>query len=167
MCLLDTKPGMKGYKLWIFELKKVIISKDVTFDETSMIHRATSSTSTVEKPSDARKETSQVKVELTGSSTVTPVSSPVSTLVTGDQPVFVSTSEHVDGENSSPFSPPFPSPSIARDRPRRCIVPPRRYAYANCVTYALTVAEDIESMLEPICYKEAISVEDSDSWIVG
>ena len=62
-----------------------------------MTHRATSSTSTVEKPSEARKETSQLEVELTGSSIVTPVSSPV----TGDQPVFVPTSEYVDGENSS------------------------------------------------------------------
>ena len=66
----------------------MIISKDVTFDETFMIHRATSSTSTVEKPSEARKEISQVEVELTGSSTVTPVSSLVSTLVTGDKPMY-------------------------------------------------------------------------------
>ena len=65
------------------------------------------------KLSEARKETSQVEVELTGSSTVTPVSSPVSTPVTGDQPVSVPTSEYVDGENSSSSSPPVPSPLIA------------------------------------------------------
>jgi hypothetical protein len=164
---LGYKPGVKGYKLWSSELKKVIISKDVTFDETFMIHRATSSTSTVDKPSEARNETSQVEVELTGSSTVTPISSPVPTQITGGQSVSAPTSEQVNGETSSPSSPPVPSPSIARDRPRRCIVPPRRYAHADCVAYALTVAEDIESFLEPTCYDEAISVEDSDSWMVA
>ena len=160
---LGYKPGVKGYKLWSSELRKVILSKDVTFDETSMIHRATSSTSTVVKLFEARNETSQVEVELMGSSTITPVSSPVSTPVTGDQPVSIPTSEYVDGENSSPFSPPVPSPPIARDRTRRCIAPLRRYANVDCVTYALTIAEDNESMLEPTCYNEAISVEDSDS----
>ena len=35
--LLGYKSGVKCYKLWCQETKKLVISKDVIFDETSMI----------------------------------------------------------------------------------------------------------------------------------
>ena len=34
---LGYKYGMEGYKLWCSEIKKLVISRDVFFDETSMI----------------------------------------------------------------------------------------------------------------------------------
>ena len=34
---LGYKPGVKGYKLWCLETKKVIISRDVIFNETAML----------------------------------------------------------------------------------------------------------------------------------
>ena len=34
---LDYKSGVKSYKLWCPETKKLIIRRDVIFDETSMI----------------------------------------------------------------------------------------------------------------------------------
>ena len=32
--------GVKGYKLWCPELKKIIVSRSVIFDETSMLHNS-------------------------------------------------------------------------------------------------------------------------------
>jgi len=32
-------PGVKGYRLWCLEAKKTIISRDVTFDESSMLKK--------------------------------------------------------------------------------------------------------------------------------
>ncbi len=33
--------GVKGYRLWCLETKKTIISRDVTFDESVMLHKVT------------------------------------------------------------------------------------------------------------------------------
>ena len=35
---LGFKTGVKGYKLWYPELKKVIVNRDVIFDETAILH---------------------------------------------------------------------------------------------------------------------------------
>lgn len=37
----------------------------------------------------------------------------------------------------------------------------------DLVAYALTVAEDIELILEPTCYDEAIKFTDSSYWLVA
>ena len=37
MCLLGYKAGVKGYKLWCPENRKVVISRDVIFYETVML----------------------------------------------------------------------------------------------------------------------------------
>ena len=43
---LGYKSGVKGYKLWCLETKKLIISRDVIFDETPMIRESASKNST-------------------------------------------------------------------------------------------------------------------------
>ncbi|KAG8474279.1 hypothetical protein CXB51_033804 [Gossypium anomalum] len=50
--------------------------------------------------------------------------------------------------------------SIAKNRTRREIKPPKKYAEADLVAYALNVAEDIDVNQEPSNYSEAISCED-------
>ena len=42
------KSSVKGYKLWCPETKKLVISRDVIFDETSMIHVLAPKDSSVE-----------------------------------------------------------------------------------------------------------------------
>jgi len=37
MSVLGFKRGVKGYKIWDLKDKKTILSKDVTFDEASMM----------------------------------------------------------------------------------------------------------------------------------
>ena len=44
-----------------------------------------------------------------------------------------------------PSSPPPPQYSIAKDRPKRIIRPPQRYAETDLVAYALSVADEIDS----------------------
>ncbi|KAG8485681.1 hypothetical protein CXB51_019023 [Gossypium anomalum] len=48
---------------------------------------------------------------------------------------------------------------------RREIKPPKKYAEADLVVYALNVAEDIDVNQEPSNYSEAISCEDSKKWM--
>ena len=45
---LGYKSGVKGYKLWCSKTKKLVISRDVVFDETSMIQVLASKDSNVE-----------------------------------------------------------------------------------------------------------------------
>lgn len=57
-----TVDGVKGFKLWCLQDKKIVISRDVTFDEECMLK-----TSSVEKVSfsiDGEKETSNVVVQM-------------------------------------------------------------------------------------------------------
>ena len=45
---LGYKSSVKGYKLWFLETKKLVISRDVIFDETSMIQVLAPKDSSVE-----------------------------------------------------------------------------------------------------------------------
>ncbi|KAG8503839.1 hypothetical protein CXB51_001965 [Gossypium anomalum] len=58
-----------------------------------------------------------------------------------------------------------PQYSIAKNRTRREIKPPKKYADIDLVAYALNVAEDIDANQEPSNYFEAISCEDSKKWM--
>ncbi|KAG8498213.1 hypothetical protein CXB51_006868 [Gossypium anomalum] len=58
-----------------------------------------------------------------------------------------------------------PQYSIAKNRTRREIKPPKKYAEADLVAYALNVAEDIDANREPSNYSEAINCEDSKKWM--
>ena len=54
--------------------------------------------------------------------------------------------------------------SIAKDRPRRDIRPPQRYA--NLVAYALSVAEEISKVDEPTTFSDAVSYDNSAKWLI-
>ncbi|KAG8471931.1 hypothetical protein CXB51_036977 [Gossypium anomalum] len=90
---LGYKAGVKGYKFWCPENKKVVISRDVVFDETAMLAN-------------------------------------------------LSLKDSANKENQ---------------KTRREIKPPKKYAEADLVAYALNVAEDIDANQEPSNYFEAIS----------
>ena len=55
--------------------------------------------------------------------------------------------------------------SLARDRQRRDIRLPQRYA--DMVAYALSITEETLDANEPFRYSEAISHKDSAQWIVA
>ncbi|KAG8500580.1 hypothetical protein CXB51_002706 [Gossypium anomalum] len=58
-----------------------------------------------------------------------------------------------------------PQYSIAKNRTKREIKPPKKYAEADLVAYTLNVAEDIDANQEPSNYSEAVSCEDSEKWM--
>ncbi|KAH9682681.1 hypothetical protein KPL71_027445 [Citrus sinensis] len=53
---------------------------------------------------------------------------------------------------------------LARDRQKRVIKTPKRFAYADLIAYALTAAHELDND-EPKTYREAVSGKDADKWI--
>ncbi|KAG8492061.1 hypothetical protein CXB51_015688 [Gossypium anomalum] len=132
---LGYKAGVKGYKLWYPENRKVVISRDVVFDETAMLPNLSL------KDSSNKENQKQMEHHINTESTPQ-----VSTKI----------------ENRVASSPQY---SIAKNRTKREIKPPKKYAEADLVAYALNVAEDIDANQEPSNYSEAISCEDSEKWM--
>ncbi|KAG8499034.1 hypothetical protein CXB51_005442 [Gossypium anomalum] len=122
---LGYKAGVKGYKLWCPENRKVVISRDVVFDETAMIPNLSL------KDSSNKESQKQVEHQINTESTPQAITKI---------------------ENRVASSPQY---SIAKNRTRREIKPPKKYAEADLVAYALNVAEDIDANQESSNYSEA------------
>lgn len=71
--------------------------------------------------------------------------------------------QHLDEEANTPQLQHY---NLARDRQMREIRLPQRFGYANLVSYALSVAKDINSH-EPQSYCEAITDKESTQWIAA
>ncbi|KAG8488067.1 hypothetical protein CXB51_018276 [Gossypium anomalum] len=127
--------GVKGYKLWCPENRKVVISRDVVFDETAMLPNLSLK--------DCSNKENQKQVEHQINTESTPQGS-------------------TKIENRVASSPQY---SIAKNRTKREIKPLKKYAEDDLVAYALNVAEDIDANQEPSNYSEAISCEDSEKWM--
>ncbi|KAG8492474.1 hypothetical protein CXB51_009570 [Gossypium anomalum] len=132
---LGYKAGVKGYKLWCPENRKVVISRDVVFDETAMLPNLSL------KDSSNKENQKQVEHQINAESTPQAITKI---------------------ENRVTSSPQY---SIAKNRTRREIKPPKKYAEADLVAYALNVAEDIDANQEPSNYSETVSCEDSKKWM--
>ncbi|KAG8476956.1 hypothetical protein CXB51_030500 [Gossypium anomalum] len=132
---LGYKADVKGYKLWCPENRKVVISRYVVFDETAMLPNLSL------KNSSNKKNQKQVEYQINTASTPQ-ASTKIANRVA----------------SSAQYS-------IAKNRTRREIKPLKKYAEAVLVTYALNVAEDIDTNQEPSNYSEAISCEDSKKWM--
>ena len=55
---------------------------------------------------------------------------------------------------------------LVRDRKKRESKPPKRYAYADLIAFALSAAQGTEED-EPKTYTEAVSSKDSKKWIAA
>ncbi|KAG8474336.1 hypothetical protein CXB51_034001 [Gossypium anomalum] len=127
---LGYKAGIKGYKLWCPENRKVVISRDVVFDETAMLPNLSL------KDSSNKENQKQVEHQINIESTPQAITKI---------------------KNRVASSPQY---SIAKNRTRREIKPPKKYAEADLVAYALNVAKDIDANQEPSNYSEAVRYED-------
>jgi hypothetical protein len=145
--------GVKGYRLWCSDPKspKFIISRDVVFDESAMLHPRKESVVSAGKEQGSSKE---VELQVETSQRVQDS--------TQDQPVtdvHDSSSDDDDPQEEQ-------ETSIAAGRQKRQIRPPQRYGYADLVAYALTVAEDT-AVQEPSTYSEAVTSSESAQWVVA
>ena len=114
MCVSCYKSSVKGYKLWCPETSKVIVSRDVIFDETVMLHDLPSKDSSDKIQ---QKSSAQVEFEILG-------------------PILESISQsslEMQGNTVSSLPPMPPQYFIAKDRPRRDVRPPQRYGEADLV----------------------------------
>ena len=122
---------MKGYRLWYIDLHppKFIINRDVKFNESTMLHSS-------KEVRDTKKENSINKqVEFK-------VNSPHELHTnTSQQHVQEEAQASVDQLDEASLT----QYNIARDRTRRQIKLPHRYAQADIVSFALLAAKNIEA----------------------
>ena len=132
--------GVKGYKLWCPDSKKIIYSRDVTFDESTV------SKVTTTKLVQADGAPKQVEFEGT-----------IENPATAEAEAPTVEVEHDEGEVPSQ-EPPQQHESIATDRPKRAIKRPARYD--DMVAYALEIAADNV----PTTYNEAVKSSEAQKW---
>ena len=139
--------------------KKVVISRNVIFNESAMLHDNLATNTPIENTS--------VQVEHSIGSDHTPENE---NIAVQNAPIAENSEVDVDSsivKHSSPVVQP-PQHSIAIDRPRRSNNPPQRFIEeCNIASYALSVAEEIEDNAEPSNYAKAITYADCKNWMTA
>ncbi|KAG6434403.1 hypothetical protein SASPL_106035 [Salvia splendens] len=136
--------GVKGYRLWCLESKMTIVSRDVTFDESSMLNKVNPNSSDTSQQVEYTPK--QVEFEEV---VVIPT-----TNTTNDSPTE---EEESDDEEVPPQEPSQQSKPIAVRRTRRENKKPTRFA--DMVAYALPVVDDV-----PCIFSKAIESSESEGW---
>ena len=142
--------GVKGHKLWYSEggVSRSIISRDAIFKE-DMMYMETS-----KQPSDQSQEKltrdKQVEVFLNRQP--------------ADQEIEHEMGDDDQEETKTVDPSDLHDYQLTRDRLRRQIRAPSRYAQAEVVSFTLNVDEEI-GVLEPQSYKEAMTRSDKENWL--
>ncbi|KAK1652805.1 hypothetical protein QYE76_070610 [Lolium multiflorum] len=146
--------GVKAYRLWNPETKKIVLSRNVVFNEAVMFNDSPSTdiSDTIDSPDVSDDEQHRIGVQVEHAKE--------------NENVVPETN---NDDNDVPPSPPFvqrQGRSIAADRPRRNIAPPTRLIQeCDIVDYALSCAEQVEHDIEPATYTEAIASVDKEKWV--
>ncbi|KAL1540760.1 Retrovirus-related Pol polyprotein from transposon TNT 1-94 [Salvia divinorum] len=148
--------GVKGYRIWSPSENRVILSRNVVFDENSMLNSVVKSISA----EDSSSVDKQVKLQITHDESE-------SQLQGGED-------QHSPDETETTTPDVHPEArqtSIAIDRVRRTgVKPPLRYGFEDMMAYALQVANEVEdepSTEEPSTYKEAVSGSERAKWLAA
>ncbi|KAM1838444.1 hypothetical protein ACFX14_020106 [Malus domestica] len=145
---LGFSSGVKGYRLWCPEMKKLVVSRDVTFDEESMFKDSEKNV----------KDVQQVELEKVASGTSNPISADVEA-TTSEEVGDHEDVEEVELEDSIQVEEQVsPQESIAKNRGKRQITKPARYS--DYVSFALPIITDEI----PSNFEEAIESEEKKRW---
>lgn len=138
---------VKDYKLWKMDPvgSKLIISKDVTFDETCMAMKCI----------DLEVKELEIMVEKTKFEVEVPTSETRDGEVVETHIPSTIEEQHTMSHNYQ----------LARDRIMRETVPPQRYGYADLICYDLNVAKELQYS-EPKTFKEALKSKESQRWLM-
>ncbi|WVZ00942.1 hypothetical protein V8G54_027011 [Vigna mungo] len=165
--------GVKGYRLWRLDSpSKLIISRDVIFDETRMAMHPENSGSEkkilveVEHTTNGagtpggteENQTGEGQVE-TGR-TIAEIRSDEFRTDLGDDTDGMSG----EGSHGKAAGVDLRNYQLVRDRERRISKPTKRLGEADLICYALNAAEDINRSDEPRSYKEALDSSDRHLW---
>ena len=136
--------GVKGFKIWCINGKpsRTLISRDVVFDEESMLHQRVETELTI-TDLDGNEEDNQ-KVETNEEPNVTEMD-------------FITYQRVHNNLKLDDYQ-------LTRDRQRRVIKLPKRYGIADIVSYTLAIAEEVIGE-EPINYKQVMSSKDMKKWL--
>ncbi|KAJ4719824.1 Retrovirus-related Pol polyprotein from transposon TNT 1-94 [Melia azedarach] len=143
--------GVKGYRIWSPSEKRVILSRNVVFDENSIFNPTVKS----------------IVVSENGS-----VEKQVEQQVTLDESESQHKDQHPQSESepSGSLLPVASQHSLALNRSKRANygIPPKRYGFEDMVAYALQVAEEVDTNSnEPSTYKEAVTCTESTQWLAA
>jgi len=144
--------------MWCHEFKKVIQSRDVTFNETIILSSGTNSVVPSTSAS-AQEDTSNcMEIEVETIAAQGGATNPPNREAQVTEPSTISSDQpQVEVDHS-----------IARDRPQREIRRPGRYNDdEGLIAYALSVIEEMPEGVEPSTYSEAISCPSSPNWILA
>ncbi|WVZ01479.1 hypothetical protein V8G54_027548 [Vigna mungo] len=165
--------GVKGYRLWRLDSpSKLIISRDVIFDETRMAMHPENSGS---------EKKILVEVEHTTNGAGTPGGTEENQTGEGQVETGRTIAENRsdefrtdlgddtdgmsgEGSHGKAAGVDLRNYQLVRDRERRISKPTKRLGEADLICYALNAAEDINRSDEPRSYKEALDSSDRHLW---
>ncbi|KAJ4721450.1 Retrovirus-related Pol polyprotein from transposon TNT 1-94 [Melia azedarach] len=143
--------GVKGYRIWSPSEKRVILSKNVVFDENSMFNPTVKSIVVSENGSVEKQVEQQVTLD-------------------ESEPQHKDQHPQLESEPSGSSLPVASQHSLALNRSKRANygIPPKRYGFEDMVAYALQVAEEVDTNSnEPSTYKEAVTCTESTQWLAA
>ncbi|KAJ4714183.1 Retrovirus-related Pol polyprotein from transposon TNT 1-94 [Melia azedarach] len=143
--------GVKGYRIWSPSEKRVILSRNVVFDENSMFNPTVKSIVVSEHGSVEKQVEQQVTLD-------------------ESEPQHKDQHPQLESEPSGSSLPVASQHSLAINRSKRANygIPPKRYGFEDMVVYALQVAEEVDTdSNEPSTYKEAVTCTESTQWLAA
>ncbi|KAJ4703769.1 Retrovirus-related Pol polyprotein from transposon TNT 1-94 [Melia azedarach] len=142
---------VKGYRIWSPSEKRVILSRNVVFDENSMFNSTVKSIVVLENSSVEKQVEQQVTLD-------------------ESEPQHKDQHPQSESEPSSSSLLVASQHNLALNRSKRANygIPPKRYGFEDMVAYALQVAEEVDTdSNEPSTYKEAVTCTESTQWLAA